>query len=296
MKKRILRYIIAALAAVCMSTLFIPVASATDIETLEANETIVESKAETVTETAEISKEDAGEIASEVIEVIGNTANKSEAIISLAEKLGITVSEAEAIINTVIEVGDEYAGDSAWWISFKNNVQSDIQFWAVAMVLVAAVLAIIGGIFVLLAKTNPTMKKAMWGMTESLKISDKMSNENSQTLGEIKKIFEESAKKEALFEQIIEKKEEYITELEVKIEKLEEASSVERANMVKAEMYNLRMLKLICDRTAMPLTDKATIDLFYAKGVEALKEELSEEDLEKIEKTMATLNTVGDKS
>ena len=272
MKKRILFCVIAALIAIGILVTLIPVVSATD--------------SDAVTES--------GEIAEEVVDAIENTKNKNEAIISLAEKLGITVPEAEEIINMIIDIGDEYVGDSAWWIIFKSNVEEDIQFWAVVVVFVAAAAAIIWGGFVLFKKTNPIMKKAMWGMLEAMKINNEIKDENSQTLGEMKRIFEESAREKAMFEKTIEEKEEYITALEVQCKELREAAIIERTNMVKAEMYNLRMLKLICDRTAMPLTDKATIDLFYAKGIESLKNELSPEDIEKIEKTMATLNTVGD--
>ena len=110
----------------------------------------------------------------------------------------------------------------------------------------------------------------------------------------MKEIFLKAAEKEEVFERLIEQKEEVIKTLTEKIKDLEEKSESERVNMVSAEIYNLRILKLICDRTAMPLTDKATIDLFYAKGLDALKAELSAEDVEKIEKNLSTLDTVGD--
>lgn len=278
MKNKVLLFVIAALAIVGIAVTFIPAASATDAEMIDTVE-------ETTVPVG---------ISSDVVEVIENSGSKGEAIITLAEKLGITVDEAETIINAVIEVGDEYAGDSAWWISFKSNVEEDIQFWAVTIVFVVAAGAIGGTGFVLFGKTNPTMKKAMWGMSEAMKINNEIKDENSQTLGEMKAVFEESAREKAAFEKIIEEKEEKIIAMQSKIDGLEEAAKAERTNMVKAEIYNLRMLKLICDRTAMPLTDKATIDLFYAKGIESLKNELSPEDVEKIEKTMATLNVVGD--
>jgi hypothetical protein len=53
------------------------------------------------------------------------------------------------------------------------------------------------------------------------------------------------------------------------------------------------MLKLVIDRTAMPMTDKATIDLFYANGMKAIEAELSEEDFAKLEKRLAMLDSVG---
>lgn len=287
--KKVILIIIAILTIIAISVTFFNV-GATDISTESAFVELEESSELVGDSTAWIEIED-GE-AEEIISVIEHSDTKAEAILSLAGKLGITTEEAEALINAVIDVGDEYMGDNAWWVGFKNDVQQDIQFWTVAIVLITAVLAIIGGVFVLLAKTNPTMKKAMWGMAECLNINTQMKNENSQTLGELKLIFEKSAEKLLEFEKLIEVKEDYIASLEIKIKDLEETASVEHTNMVKAEIYNLRMLKLVLDRTAMPLADKATIDLFYTKGIEALKDELTEEDIEKIENTIATLSSV----
>ncbi len=301
--KKVIIIVIAILILIAISVTALP-ASATDttdegVVTETAEDTTGEG---VVTETAEDTElidnsetylEIQSEEAEEIVSVIEQSGSKAEAILSLAERLGITTEEAEALINAVIDVGDEYLGETTWWVGFKNDVQQDIQFWTTAIVLICAVLAIVGGVFVLLAKTNPTMKKAMWGMTESLKLNDQIKTENSQTLGDLKQIFTEAAKKEELFEEVIKQKEEYIEQLTEKIERLEAASAEERVNMVKAEIYNLRMLKLVCDRTAMPITDKATIDLFYAKGIDALKAELSPEDIEKIEKTMSGLDSVG---
>ena len=280
MKKRILCYVISAIMVICFAVMMISPVSATEIEASETAVTVAETEVVT------------SSLTTEVIDAIENTESRGEAILSLAQKLGITVEEAESIINTVIEVGDEYVGEKDWWESFKISVQEDMQFWTLVVVIAAALLTMFGGVFVLLSKTNPMMKKAMWGMAESLKVSDQIKQENSQTLGELKKIFEEAAKKEAAFERIIEEKEEYLTDLEAKIHALEEASQAEHTNMIEAEMYSLRILKLILDRTAMPLSDKSTIDLFYNKGVEALRKELSEEDIARIEETIATLDNV----
>lgn len=288
--KKVIITVIAALILIAICVTVLP-ANATDT----AGESVVTELAEDseLTYTSETRLEIESGEAEEIVSVIEGSESKAEAILSLAERLGITTEEAEALINAVIDVGDEYLGETAWWVGFKNDVQQDIQFWTTAIVLICAVLAIVSGVFVLLAKINPTMKKAMWGMSESLAINEKIKNENSQTLGDLKEIFAQAAEKEALFEDVIKQKEEYIEQLTAKIERLEAASAEERLNMVKAEIYNLRMLKLVCDRTAMPITDKATIDLFYAKGVDALKSELSPEDVEKIEKTMSMLDSVG---
>ena len=151
----------------------------------------------------------------------------------------------------------------------------------------------LGGIFVLLGKTNPTMRRAMFGMNEALSISKKQYEENSQTLANMLKTVEESKKKEELYEEEIQKKEDAILALEEKIELLEEHNEKERKNMLIAETYNLRMLKLICDRTAMPITDKSMIDLWYAKGIESIKDELNEEDIKKINSMFEMLSGIG---
>lgn len=296
MKRKVLFIVVGVLVLLSIIVTVIPLSiSAADTE--PETDFVTETATEIVPEKPSIEID--SEEAKEVIDVLENTSSKAEAILVLAERLGITAEDAEILINAVIDVGDEYFGQDQWWVAFKNNVQSDMQFWTVVVVVALCIIVIALGIFVLLVKTGPAMKKAIYHMQKNQKVNDDIVSENSQTLGDLKNLFKEIADKEILFEKLLEEKEEFITNLQLENKKLAEAASVERTNMLRAEMYNLRMLKLICDRTAMPLTDKATIDLFYAKGVEALKEELSDEDVEKIEKTMATLNAVnvaGDKS
>ena len=295
--KKIFAIIIAALVVAAITVTVIP-AHAGDsgsavVDTTEAiTEVTVTEGTAPIAETVTLDINSAA--ANEIVEIIEQSDSRAEAILSIAEKLGITAEQAENILNTVIDVGDEYLGETEWWVGFKRDVQDDIQFWTTAIVLVCAVVAMIGGVFVLLAKVNPNVKKAMWGMQEALQITKSAKDENSQTLGELKEIFCKAAEKEEIFEKLIEQKEEVIKTLTEKIKDLEEKSEAERINMVSAEIYNLRILKLICDRTAMPLTDKATIDLFYAKGLDSLKAELSADDVAKIEQTLATLDTVGD--
>ena len=229
----------------------------------------------------------------EIVSIFEQSDSKPEAIIALAEKLGITTEEAEALINAVIVVGDETFGETDWWVVFKQSVQEDMQFWAVVIVVVIAAITILCGIFVLLAKTNPTMKKTLWKMTQIGKDAETMSANISETLVNLEKQYAAALEKEELFEQLLEKKEETIAELTAKIKDIEEAGETDRLNMINAEMYILRMIKLICDRTAMPITDKATIDLFYTKGIDALSSGLTDEDVDKIEKTISTLDSVG---
>ena len=283
--KKILLFVIIALAIVAVSITFINV-GATDTEAV----TVVESDTNVGDALASIDSE----TAEAIVDIIENSGSKESAIISIAEKLGVTTEEAEHILNAIIAVGDEYLGDTGWWVGFKNDVQEDRQFWTTVIVLVFAIIAIAAGVFVLVFKTNPMTKKAMWGMNEALSISKQTSTENSQTLGELKELFIASVEREKTFEKIIDEKEEQIVILTEKIATYEERSKTERFNMVSAEIYALRMLKLALDRTAMPLADKATIDLFYAKGLDALTADLSPEDVEKIEKLLSGLDTVGD--
>jgi hypothetical protein len=277
MKTKILLIVIAVLVLCCIAATVIPVVVSAE-DTLPESGTVSES---TVAPSIEINSEEA----KEVIDVLENTSSKAEAILVLAERLGITAEDAETLINAVIDVGDEYFGQDQWWVAFKNNVQNDMQFWTVVVVAVLSVIAIVAGIFVIAVKAIPLMKKAHWKVSEDKETNKKIQEENSQTLGDLKNLFEESIKKEELYRKLVEEKEEYISQLETKLQGLQ-------TKMVSAEMYNLRMLKLVCDRTAMPMQDKATIDLFYAKGIDTLKEELSAEDFEKIEKNLATLNAV----
>lgn len=262
-----------------------PAIEQTEVSTaeLEATEALPESETPLID----------SEAVDEIVSIFEQADSKPEAIIALAEKLGITTEEAEALINAVIVVGDETFGDNDWWVVFKQNVQEDMQFWAIAIVVIIAALSIFCGIFVLLAKTNPTMKKTLWKMTQMRQDTEIMSTNISETLVNLKDQYAVALEKEAFFEQLLAEKEEKIAELTSKIKDIEEAGETDRLNMLNAEMYILRMIKLICDRTAMPLTDKATIDLFYTKGIESLTSGLTEEDIDKIEKTISTLDSVG---
>jgi adenylate kinase family enzyme len=78
-----------------------------------------------------------------------------------------------------------------------------------------------------------------------------------------------------------------------KIISLEEAYKREHRAVVTALTCALRVQKLICDRTAMPMIDKATVDSFYSRGVDALKEELDDGDAEKLDGVLGTLDKVG---
>lgn len=238
-----------------------------------------------------------GEIAEDIIDIVENAENKGQAILKLAEKLGITQEEAESLIDSFITLGDEYLGETSFWVAFKTDLQENMQFWAAVIVCIIAVLAIVAGIFVLLAKTNPTMRRAMLGMTDTLKITKESAATNSQALGEMqaeyKAFIMEMKERDRLHQAIIQEKEEYVKVLTEHLSEVEDRSETERKNMLIAFANNLRILKLICDRTPLPVADKATIDLFCAKATQALETGLTEEDVRQIEETFAMLDSVG---
>lgn len=266
-------------------------------ETLEyTGETTVESETSgtTESETEAVSAVIDGEAASDIINMIEKSENKSDLILALVEKYGCTIEEAEEILNSFIALGDKYLAGNEVWIGFKKDVRENTQFWAMIIACVIAILAIIGGVFVLLGKTNPTMRKAMFGMTEALDIGRKQYEANNFALDEIKTIAAASAEKEALHEKIIEQKNEEIQKLAEELKSLKESNKKERRNMLMAEAYNMRILKLICDRAAMPVSDKATIDMWYAKGIDSIKDELNASDIQKIDSMSAMLDSIGD--
>ncbi len=302
MKKYIL-YIVAIMLVICMAAF--PCA-ATETSSEVVVDTTEETVTETVVETSGQVGEDTSEMvtemildseaASEIIDVLENADSKAQAILSIAERLGISAEEAEAIVNSIIDVGDKYLGQSQLWIGFKKDIQDNMSFWVTVIVCIVAVLAIVGGAFILLAKTNPTMNKAMLGMDAFLKSARKSEKANSQTLGEMRQIVADAAAKEELYEKIIVEKDNALLALSEQIKALEGSAEKERKNMLLAESYNLQILKLICSRTSLPLADKAAIDLWYSRAMESLKSEMSAEDIKKIENVAVTLDNVGEQN
>ncbi len=302
MKKYIL-YIVAIMLVVCLAALpcaATEISSEVVVDTTEetVTETVVETSGQVGAETSEMGTEMIldSEAASEIIDVLENADSKAQAILSIAERLGISAEEAEAIVNSIIDVGDKYLGQSQWWIGFKKDIQDNMSFWVTVIVCIVAVLAIVGGAFILLAKTNPTMNKAMLGMDEFLKNAQKSEQANSQTLGEMRQIVADAAAKEEIYEKIISEKENALLALSEQIKALESSAEKERKNMLLAESYNLQILKLICSRTSLPLADKAAIDLWYSRAMESLKSEMSAEDIKKIENVAVTLENVGEQN
>jgi hypothetical protein len=248
MMKKII-YITSAIIIIC-ALMLIP-AYATDTETVtdittEAvvntdTETTIGATTEATTEGATETETDItspvidGEAASDIINMIENSENKSDLILALVEKYGCTIEEAEEILDSFIALGDKYLAGNEVWIGFKKDIRENTQFWAMIIACVIAILAIIGGVFVLLGKTNPTMRKAMFGMTEVLDIGRKQYEANNGALDEIKTIAAAAAEKEALHEKIIEQKNEEIQKLAEELKSLKESNKKERRNMLMAE-------------------------------------------------------------
>ena len=300
--KKIILYIAILSLVLCAAVVTVSATETELVDTVEITETIgdmiTEAATEATTET-DITDESViidAEDASEIIDIIENSDNRSDVVLAIISKYGCTPEEAEEMLDTFIALGDKYLGENSNWIGFKKDVQENTQFWIVVIMGSVAILAIVGGTFVLLGKTNPTMRRAMFGMSESLKISDGMTNKNSQTLEEMKGLYKETMDKLVEYKAAIKDKDDEILALNRHIETLKTAIKKERSNMLYAEMYNLRMLKLIIDRTTMPVADKSTIDHWYEMGIDAIKEELSPEDAEKADAMLETLNVIGGES
>ena len=165
----------------------VTVSASETVTELEAEETVLETATETESVTEDepeivIDKEDA----SEIIDLIENSSDKSDVILSLMNKYGCSEEDAEAILEAFVALGDKYLGSNEAWIGFKKDIQEDTQFWVMVIMCIATAIAIVLGVFVLLAKTNPTMRRAMFGITDTLKLSKQQLEANIQTLANIK--------------------------------------------------------------------------------------------------------------
>ena len=222
------------------------------------------------------------EIANEIADVLENSESRAAAIVTLAEKLGISLEQAENIINSMLEVGDKYLGENQYWLAFKTDIQDDMQYWTTAVVLIIAILTIVGALVVLLGKTNPTLRKVAYIAEEAVTSMKTDLNSNSQTIAEMKKLLQESAEREEAYQEAVLEKEEIIQGLTANLEQTLREYKVERAKMVKGEIYNLRALKVVLSRTNLPLSDKAAIELWFASVEEILQEDVTDVDREEL--------------
>lgn len=266
---------------------------------IEASETVTDAATvvtdvEDVTESASMMID--SEAASEIVGIIEGSGTKAEAIIALAEKLGITTEEAEGLINSMLEVGDQYLGETKWWVGFKSSVEENLEFWVMAAAIAMAALALFWYSLSMRFKVASPVKRVDYtlnsegGLVDTVKRS---CEENSQALGKMMELYKAALENKAIYEKELLDKDGEILRCNEQIVQLKEARIKESKDMLIAAACNLRMLKLVIDRTAMPMTDKATIDLFYANGMKAIEAELSEEDFARLEKRLAMLDTVG---
>ena len=292
--KKIFCYILSVMLILSVLTV---TALATESVAVEVTESIAESITESITESIEDSAIESitetitinEEAASEIVSIVEGSSSKAQAILDIAERLGVTYEEAEGVLNAMLAAGDKYLGENELWIGFKRDVQENLQFWVIVIVCALAALSIAGIVVVQLTKTNPTMRRAMIGTQDTVKICNEIQTANSQTLANIEKSFAEVAKNEAIYQKLLQEKEETIIKLEEAIKELEIKAAKEKKNMVLAESYNLQILKLICSRTALPISDRAAIDLWYTRAMESLKDELSPEDIAKIDNIAAVI-------
>ena len=205
-----------------------------------------------------------------IVPVFATEAESGEVITESAESASVTETEAE----TETEAKDT-------WALIKSEFGADPQFWAVVMLSIVEAVALIFLCFVLLAKVNPTSRKSMNGMSRAVDIVKDIKEENSQTLA---KMLEEDT---FLREKIL--------ELEDKLSRVESLEVKEKHDLFMALFNDLRIHKLVCDRLAMPVNDKSIIDLWYTQGMEAIKDDISEEDLAFINRISEKLNGVGKK-
>lgn len=276
------------IAIIIIASLGVIPAFATDIETVAPDTEAVETAAETV--------EIDSDVAEEIVDIIETSGTKAEAIIALAEKMGITVEEAEKLVDSMIEVGDKYLGETKWWVGFKSTVEADMQFWIVVALIALTILALLSYSLTMHIKFSSPMKRIDYSINSENGIANTVKAacaENSQTLAKMYNLYKDALEQKELYEADLLEKDAEILKCNEQMVQLKEARIKESKDMLIAAACNLRMLKLVIDRTAMPITDKATIDLFYANGMKAIEAELSEEDFAKLEQRLAVLDSVG---
>ena len=278
--KKIFVYITAIILILCFAV--VP-AGATESESGEViEETGGASTSPTETEGEETTPHQSAE------QITSDVASATESVFSpegeaLTETEGETPSsvtevtaspQGEALTETESETEDT-------WALIKREFGADPQFWTVVILCAVMTVVTVFVCFVLLAKVNPTSRKSMNGMAKAVDIVKNIKEENSQTLA---KIVEDNA----IFK-------EKVLELEDKLSRVESLDVKERHDLFLALFNDLRIHKLVCDRLAMPVNDKSIIDLWYSQGIEAIKDDISEEDLAFINRISEKLNGVGKK-
>lgn len=258
-------------------------------EAVTETEVITETEVTTAVET--LYEVESGE-AADIVDIISKAESKADAIFAVAEKLGISYEDAEGLVNSVLALGDKYLGENAGWVRFKEKVIGNMEFWAIVAVIALVALALLWCALSNHIK-NRRFKNVEFNISEVSATAAEAKDINSQTLAKLLEMVEESRAKEAEHKQYIEELVKKITELkEENVEQDKERIKTQR-DILTAMLSALRMEKLICDRTRMPMADKATIDHFYATGVDPLLSNLPVEDAKAVEELAKTLDTVG---
>ena len=253
------------------------------VETEEAVETVIKTE-----EPIEIESE----VAADIVDIISKAESKADAIFAVAERLGISYEDAETLVNSVLALGDKYLGENAGWVRFKDSVTANMEFWIIIAVLALVALGILWYSLTNHMKSRK-LKNVEYNMVETTKIAAEARDINSQTLA---KILEMAAEAEAREKEHKAYVEELITKIrDLKEENVEQDKELIKLqkDMLRAEISSLNIQKLICNRTRLPMADKATIENYFAEGVNPLLANLPEEEASAAEELARTLETVG---
>lgn len=197
--------------------------------------------------------------------------------------------ESDTYITTEAATETETETEGAlavFWNNVQENMTNDPQFWVLLIFAVILILALVFVIMVLMTSVNPTARKSMRGMSKGVEIVHDIQGAVSQSLGDLN---DEAKRLYAENEERLVK----IAELKEQIAELIQNASAEKRNLFLALAYDMRIHKIVCDRLAMPITDKAVIDMWYATGIDYIKNGLNEEDVAKLESFLAMLDKVG---
>ena len=269
--------------AMCISVSATDSASVETVETASEQESITEVLTEIESEIEIGGEQDIGGVIDDIKE--GKT-SLTEAVILVAEKARISVQDAEYLLERALAAGDAVLGEKDGWTSFKASIEENREFWVVVILCVASLITILFGAAMFILKVKKSLDKIDIGTNKVQNDSEKIKNDNSQTLENLTKMVEEALREDEILKTELVAKNEKIAELERTNEEL-------RRGMLDAEMYTLRILKLIYSRTNLPLADKSVLDLWHAQAESSLKSKMTDEDVAKHEEMKKLLKGGG---
>ena len=223
------------------------------------------------------------------IEAVGQIVSSAEsfsaAVIAVADYLGISTADAEKLISDLVILGDKYLADTDLWPIICADIAEHPCKYTVIGLFILIFFALVGFL----------IRRVLSDMVQLREVKLKFSQVGeamqgfSQTFKNIKEMNEQAITNEEAYVKLVAQKEETIEALTKDIKRLEEENVKERRSMLIAESYNLQVLQLICERTALPLADKSAISLYFTKAQDAIKGELSEDDVKKIDEMAASI-------